>query len=110
MIRRPPRSTLFPYTTLFRSLALSVIRADQLVLESDFTTKIRSPRLLREERVRTGFDYASINELGRDHSPQVRAGFVKNIFQGHSRAAALLERDRGGKSRNTAADDCNAFH
>src|SRR2546430_7484521 len=23
MIRRPPRSTLFPYTTLFRSLALS---------------------------------------------------------------------------------------
>src|SRR5256885_3093441 len=24
MIRRPPRSTLFPYTTLFRSLALTV--------------------------------------------------------------------------------------
>src|SRR5260370_41537779 len=24
MIRRPPRSTLFPYTTLFRSLPLSV--------------------------------------------------------------------------------------
>src|SRR5256885_13306396 len=24
MIRRPPRSTLFPYTTLFRSLGLSV--------------------------------------------------------------------------------------
>src|SRR3712207_7329293 len=24
MIRRPPRSTLFPYTTLFRSLALQV--------------------------------------------------------------------------------------
>src|SRR2546427_1254166 len=26
MIRRPPRSTLFPYTTLFRSLAYSVAR------------------------------------------------------------------------------------
>src|SRR5258708_21346287 len=25
MIRRPPRSTLFPYTTLFRSLAANVI-------------------------------------------------------------------------------------
>src|SRR2546429_6550909 len=25
MIRRPPRSTLFPYTTLFRSLARSVV-------------------------------------------------------------------------------------
>src|SRR3712207_8080735 len=26
MIRRPPRSTLFPYTTLFRSLAFSLLR------------------------------------------------------------------------------------
>src|SRR3712207_8175818 len=25
MIRRPPRSTLFPYTTLFRSLAVSAL-------------------------------------------------------------------------------------
>src|SRR3989442_4364085 len=27
MIRRPPRSTLFPYTTLFRSVALLVLLA-----------------------------------------------------------------------------------
>src|SRR2546426_5111483 len=27
MIRRPPRSTLFPYTTLFRSLAAQRLRA-----------------------------------------------------------------------------------
>src|SRR3712207_7319631 len=27
MIRRPPRSTLFPYTTLFRSLTLSLLTA-----------------------------------------------------------------------------------
>src|SRR3989454_12182242 len=26
MIRRPPRSTLFPYTTLFRSIVPSVVR------------------------------------------------------------------------------------
>src|SRR2546427_2308120 len=26
MIRRPPRSTLFPYTTLFRSAAIAAIR------------------------------------------------------------------------------------
>src|SRR3712207_7309590 len=32
MIRRPPRSTLFPYTTLFRSLAHAVeeVEADQV--------------------------------------------------------------------------------
>src|SRR3712207_8266728 len=29
MIRRPPRSTLFPYTTLFRSVAASTLVAPQ---------------------------------------------------------------------------------
>src|SRR2546426_6792777 len=29
MIRRPPRSTLFPYTTLFRSVSTSIGEADQ---------------------------------------------------------------------------------
>src|SRR2546429_3630072 len=30
MIRRPPRSTLFPYTTLFRSIVLEVVLSQQL--------------------------------------------------------------------------------
>src|SRR5436190_16206118 len=30
MIRRPPRSTLFPYTTLFRSVAAEVCQRDDL--------------------------------------------------------------------------------
>src|SRR5258708_26538703 len=32
MIRRPPRSTLFPYTTLFRSLAAELLAQDRLGL------------------------------------------------------------------------------
>src|SRR3712207_8822792 len=28
MIRRPPRSTLFPYTTLFRSLMVRIVRRE----------------------------------------------------------------------------------
>src|SRR3712207_8375170 len=32
MIRRPPRSTLFPYTTLFRSVAGSRVEADTIDL------------------------------------------------------------------------------
>src|SRR5260370_11328854 len=32
MIRRPPRSTLFPYTTLFRSVVDIRVAADQAVL------------------------------------------------------------------------------
>src|SRR2546426_2912990 len=33
MIRRPPRSTLFPYTTLFRSRASVAAGADALLVE-----------------------------------------------------------------------------
>src|SRR5258707_2920742 len=36
MIRRPPRSTLFPYTTLFRSLCLGWARADHPDLDARF--------------------------------------------------------------------------
>src|SRR2546426_3273250 len=40
MIRRPPRSTLFPYTTLFRSLVVSgvivIVAALNLILDFDF--------------------------------------------------------------------------
>src|SRR2546427_12254105 len=32
MIRRPPRSTLFPYTTLFRSRALTITGADGVAI------------------------------------------------------------------------------
>src|SRR3712207_7665134 len=30
MIRRPPRSTLFPYTTLFRSLPIEVVVGEEI--------------------------------------------------------------------------------
>src|SRR3989441_6968855 len=32
MIRRPPRSTLFPYTTLFRSLILKVLEVEAAIV------------------------------------------------------------------------------
>src|SRR2546430_11380299 len=40
MIRRPPRSTLFPYTTLFRSLAGVVLRR----LGSEFVERFNRQR------------------------------------------------------------------
>src|SRR5256884_5656557 len=52
MIRRPPRSTLFPYTTLFRSffqqlhLALAEADVDAIVFPS---TAIEAPLLTRSE-------------------------------------------------------------
>src|SRR3712207_8424708 len=43
MIRRPPRSTLFPYTTLFRSLSVPVLGPTDLVLQ-----KVMNMRPVRE--------------------------------------------------------------
>src|SRR3989338_6779501 len=49
MIRRPPRSTLFPYTTLFRSArAYSKIRFE-LDMRRQKSDKTRIPKFLRSE-------------------------------------------------------------
>src|SRR5690348_17589520 len=48
MIRRPPRSTLFPYTTLFRSSAYSGC-ARKTAAPRAVTTPARAPALRRSE-------------------------------------------------------------
>src|SRR2546430_12038231 len=47
MIRRPPRSTLFPYTTLFRSPGHGVPRADGAALRGGRRRRARQGVLLR---------------------------------------------------------------
>src|SRR5690349_22130543 len=42
MIRRPPRSTLFPYTTLFRSLAVGLTSGKIDVYETTTWTRTRT--------------------------------------------------------------------
>src|SRR6266496_728900 len=49
MIRRPPRSTLFPYTTLFRSIDLA--QRPEIGLERSF---VGEPAMMAEEVQATG--------------------------------------------------------
>src|SRR2546429_3322766 len=51
MIRRPPRSTLFPYTTLFRSVvsAFGTVPSEVLFDVYAAKRKARRPSLLRSE-------------------------------------------------------------
>src|SRR2546426_6234506 len=44
MIRRPPRSTLFPYTTLFRSLGAGVLPRDRRELRGGGSDQVDRPR------------------------------------------------------------------
>src|SRR3712207_6959271 len=66
MIRRPPRSTLFPYTTLFRSLRLGVEEVGGAVQGDDGLAGARSavddqctPRPGADDRVLVGLDRRS---------------------------------------------------
>src|SRR5260370_36750944 len=82
MIRRPPRSTLFPYTTLFRSLANG--DAQFLVLETVdylFLGRLEVPRLIeyivgRQQHL----------ALLKDDSPSAQ----QRRFVGHGFAGAIL--------------------
>src|SRR2546430_5224704 len=49
MIRRPPRSTLFPYTTLFRSGVRGAVDADEAAAPADEVEQ-RPPNLLAERQ------------------------------------------------------------
>src|SRR2546430_5485370 len=60
MIRRPPRSTLFPYTTLFRSLAL---RAAWM--------RVRSPR--RRGLPRTAHLFLDSQRRSEEHTSELQS-------------------------------------
>src|SRR3712207_8329291 len=73
MIRRPPRSTLFPYTTLFRS----VHQARHGRVDAELVREVRGdPDVLREEREREAGPEPPRQDLaGRgDHRGEVAAG------------------------------------
>src|SRR2546422_6262081 len=82
MIRRPPRSTLFPYTTLFRSLP-----AEAVVRSGGGGTR----RRLRE-------DGAGIREA------------AERVARDHRQAAPLGQRGRGGERRDRKSTRLNSSH
>src|SRR3712207_7585461 len=73
MIRRPPRSTLFPYTTLFRSqhelvrMGREVVRPDRRLLEGiggarqDRAAAVRPHRADRQDRKSTRLNSSHAN-------------------------------------------------
>src|SRR2546422_6276090 len=51
MIRRPPRSTLFPYTTLFRSIARRTRSLDRVSsLEAILRSSARAARTMKDRK------------------------------------------------------------
>src|SRR2546422_6477309 len=102
MIRRPPRSTLFPYTTLFRSVGaqsraegrlvksvdeqLTLIKrgAEQIVPEADLRTKL-------ERALKTGKPASGRSE---EHTSELQSRL-------HLVCRLLLEKKKKQETRNT---------
>src|SRR4030042_822957 len=64
MIRRPPRSTLFPYTTLFRSSGLlEVVRAQGSRHSEVDQSEPPPPEMKNVRRVRVGMDEPVLEQL-----------------------------------------------
>src|SRR3712207_6990696 len=68
MIRRPPRSTLFPYTTLFRSLLAGLARRRHLLWLGG---RVREPLLRPMEEV-SGF-YDAVEARSEEHTSELQS-------------------------------------
>src|SRR5258708_32417211 len=69
MIRRPPRSTLFPYTTLFRSPLLSTVIC--LVGVGLGIAQSQDKRTLLDRISKRPFDASVIGEVERNRNPDL---------------------------------------
>src|SRR5256885_11166371 len=70
MIRRPPRSTLFPYTTLFRSADAALVRL------RDVATDAAEPHLVLHPDERAGQPF-DVGRLGREQVERDALGALR---------------------------------
>src|SRR5260370_3103337 len=80
MIRRPPRSTLFPYTTLFRSPAksdLSFGERDQAMIRDGYAMGVAAPileHILRTTEGRFCVDHPVLSEQrSEEHTSELQS-------------------------------------
>src|SRR5256885_7186060 len=88
MIRRPPRSTLFPYTTLFRSQTTSALYAWELVLgRKNYRVPVRGGVVTNDGLLAVSLAEQS---LGLAYAPepaameQLRAGRLKTVLEAYA--------------------------
>src|SRR2546429_5149275 len=96
MIRRPPRSTLFPYTTLFRSLLARSVRSQSLPAAN-------SAYLVRRNRVPPAAALPSSGKTGRSRSEEHTSELQSRL---HLVCRLLLEKKKKQFRHNiTSIDD-----
>src|SRR2546429_6428244 len=95
MIRRPPRSTLFPYTTLFRSLELrdgdksKYLGRGVLRAVANFTTKIAKTIVGFDAADQRALDHKMISLDGTPTKSRLGANAILAVSMAAARAAAI---------------------
>src|SRR5947208_8005145 len=99
MIRRPPRSTLFPYTTLFRSVPRGLDESQQVRPDSE---RLREPHPCRPEDRKS-------TRLNSSHQIISYAVFClkkKKRGQENDHKRPIVSSMLGNSHRNDKYDDC----
>src|SRR2546430_8445452 len=95
MIRRPPRSTLFPYTTLFRSRVCALLRdpeIDVLNRAIDVVIKANHPETIRY-----------LIEVLKDENENARRAAVEVLNEvGNAKSVKYLLEDRKSTRLNSS--------
>src|SRR6266576_3981725 len=81
MIRRPPRSTLFPYTTLFRSINGPTTSCFHLILPSRVRSAAdRKSTRLNSSHVEISYAVFCLKKKKKGYAISNNQSFMKNIF------------------------------
>src|SRR2546427_11276036 len=96
MIRRPPRSTLFPYTTLFRSRLSHAVQVERS-MAANAAHELRTPLAVATLRLQTALD------RGVDNT-DVRAAY-EALERLRQRTEKLLQLSRAASGSALAQDE-----
>src|SRR2546422_4952025 len=95
MIRRPPRSTLFPYTTLFRSLLWASAKMPGLLVPEQQGSIINE--VLRKQQADGGWSLSSLVGRSEEHTSELQSRL-------HLVCRLLLEKKKNNRVTNQHQD------
>src|SRR5256886_5025823 len=105
MIRRPPRSTLFPYTTLFRSLTIGAAAPPSTCAET-IIPPLKSAASLAHAAVATPGMVARCSRNARPEGLQARSEEHTSELQSQSNLVCRLLLEKKKKSPRRLAIQC----
>src|SRR5438034_749153 len=100
MIRRPPRSTLFPYTTLFRSQRRALLRIAGAGEQAVVLVELRGIRLERQAQPGEIGVPRQHGALALVHGERQLHRLAHDLAPAHAVGAADLEPERGRRGRD----------